>query len=358
MEAKDQSPGPATSARKKLPYSLRSASKPKDENSAMVEKSSTSSIKRGKTASNVSKSVSVLDISGKDKSAKPPRRLSIPAKSSISSLPRLVGTITPISENRVKKSGIDKAKSDTPVSDVSKATSRRKFSVLSSVSYWISQIKLSESAAKHSISLGFFKLALESGCEPLQQLRYMLKSYVRQHNLLELGEPTKEVLRSYNISEDLEQVQVSEICSVVLNPTDEDGYSPSITRAGNLKPKSLNSGNTPASIVAETDKNESVQNVQKRITVAVAKNRASVNRSSSNLSLVAGNNKSNLHKKSQRPKQESNTEKKDKNSKTKSTSENDSSDPLPLEKTQQDDKENMSTPELEEISLTVQTLTL
>lgn len=56
-------------------------------------------------------------------------------------------------------------KNETPLSDVSRASSRRRFSALSSALYWLSQIKLSESAAKHSISLGFFKLALEAGCE-------------------------------------------------------------------------------------------------------------------------------------------------------------------------------------------------
>ncbi|XP_077245857.1 uncharacterized protein LOC143885545 [Tasmannia lanceolata] len=127
----------------------------------------------------------------------------------------------------------------------------RKFSVLLSVSCWISQIKISESAAKHSISLGFFKLALESGCEPFQRLRDELKSYVLRHNLLELGEPTKELLRSYNISEDLEQVQVSETCSLVPESSDEDGHSTSTARAGNLKPKSLNSENIRASVVGE-----------------------------------------------------------------------------------------------------------
>ncbi|XP_077245818.1 uncharacterized protein LOC143885499 [Tasmannia lanceolata] len=134
--------------------------------------------RRGRAVSNVSKSVSVLDLSDKEKTAKPPRRISIPAKSSVSPLPRPVSSITPISEIRTKKSTSSQGNCDTPAFDASKSTNRRKFSVLSSVSYWISQIKISESAAKHSISLGFFKLALESGCEPFQRLRDELKSYV------------------------------------------------------------------------------------------------------------------------------------------------------------------------------------
>ena len=118
--------------------------------------------------SSVSKSVSVLDLSGKDKSAKPPRRLSIPAKSIVSPAPKPAGNITPISEARQRRTVASQGKNDTPVSDVSRTT-RKKFNVLSSASYWLSQIKLSESAAKHSISLGFFKLAFEAGCEVLLQ---------------------------------------------------------------------------------------------------------------------------------------------------------------------------------------------
>ncbi|KAK3035660.1 hypothetical protein RJ639_032532, partial [Escallonia herrerae] len=200
---------------------------------------------RGRPAPSVSKSVGVLDLSGKDKSAKPPRRLSIPAKSTASPAPKVVGIVTPISEARTKRTVSSQGKDDTPVSDVSRSFNRRKFSVLSSASYWLSQIKLSETAAKHSISLGFFKLALEAGCEPLQRVKDELKSYSRRHNLVELGEPVKELFESYNIIENFEQLQVSETCSHMpeegTRSSDEDiNSSPSITEARKLKPKSLN----------------------------------------------------------------------------------------------------------------------
>lgn len=118
----------------------------------------------------MSKSVGVLDFSGKDKSgsAKPPRRLSIPAKSVATPSPKLVGNITPISETRTRRSANSQGtqgRSQTPSSDISRTSSRIKFNLLTSASYWLNQIKLSESAAKHSVSLGFFKLALEAGCE-------------------------------------------------------------------------------------------------------------------------------------------------------------------------------------------------
>lgn len=112
----------------------------------------------------MSRSVGVLNLSAKEKSAKPPRRLSIPANSSSGSGQKSVGNITPISEARTKRSGNTQGRSDTPISDV-RASSRKKFNILASSSYWLSQIKLSESAAKHSISLGFFKLAVDAGCE-------------------------------------------------------------------------------------------------------------------------------------------------------------------------------------------------
>lgn len=130
---------------------------------------------RGKAASTVSKSVSVLDLSGKEKSAKPPRRLSVPSKSNSSPAAKSFGNITPISEARTTRS---RGRVDTPLSDVSKSSTRKKFSVLSSASYWLSQIKLSESAAKHSISLGFFKLALESGCEVCEKVFYKISSVI------------------------------------------------------------------------------------------------------------------------------------------------------------------------------------
>ena len=123
------------------------------------------SIFSGRLASSVTKSVSVLNLSGKEKSARPPRRLSVPSKSNASSASKSFGNITPISEARSKRTGANQEPSDTPLSDVSKSSNRKKFNVLASASYWLTQIKHSESAGKHSISLGFFKLALEAGCE-------------------------------------------------------------------------------------------------------------------------------------------------------------------------------------------------
>lgn len=220
---KDQSPLPVVSLGSKLRYPIRSAARLKP---AAVDSLESSSSRRAKPASSVSQSVGVLDLSAKDKSAKPPRRLSIPTKSLFSPHSSAVGSITPISETRLNRS-IVQGKSDTPLSDASKSSTRRKFCVLSSVSYWMTQIKLSELASKHSISLGFFKLALDSGCEPLQRLREELKSYVRRHNLLvELEDAAKVILQCYNVLEDIMQ-------------DNETHSSSASTEARKLKPKTL-----------------------------------------------------------------------------------------------------------------------
>ncbi|CAN4086059.1 unnamed protein product [Withania somnifera] len=199
----------SSSATKLLRYPLRSGTKPKEEKPPLTDSSNTSVPGRGKPASSVSKSIGVLDVVKEKSAAKPPRRLSMQSKSSVSPASRVVGTITPISEARSKRSAINHGKTNTPLSAVAKSSNGKGSNRLFSALYWLSQIKLSESAAKHSISLGFFKLAFEAGCEPLQRLRDELKSYVQRHSLADLGDPVKHLFESYNILQDFEQLQVS-----------------------------------------------------------------------------------------------------------------------------------------------------
>ncbi|PIA27926.1 hypothetical protein AQUCO_07400040v1 [Aquilegia coerulea] len=348
----EQSVGDANNGKSsRLRYPLRSANKAKEE----VLTSSTT--KRVRPTSNVSKSVSVLDLSGKDKSAKPPRRLSIPAKSAVSPLPRPTGMITPISETRMKRStngqgksgtpasdvskSVTQGKSGTPASDVSRSMTQKKFNLLSSASYWLSQIKLSESAAKHSISLGFFKLALESGCEPLQRMRDELKSYAGRHSLVELGEPVMELLKSYNISENLEELQVSVTCSLVAEDgtrsSDEDIQSSSVTGSGKLKPKSLNSESFQASSVSELAKK-----CNKKIVPTNKSSRSSTNTNSA--TKPSSNDEcDNIQKKPQRSssRQEANKQKAKLKEGKKFGAEKDLKDSSLDEKTEQEDKENM-----------------
>jgi hypothetical protein len=115
-----------------------------------------------KPIADITKSVSVLELSGRDKpsSTRPPRRLSIPTKPM--STPRTSNR--PMTTPTSARSSI--LKSETPLSNMPGSTiSRRRFSMISSVSYWMTQIRLFEAASKHTVSLGFFKLALEAGCE-------------------------------------------------------------------------------------------------------------------------------------------------------------------------------------------------
>ncbi|XWS37449.1 hypothetical protein CRYUN_Cryun19dG0043800 [Craigia yunnanensis] len=244
-------------------YPLRSSMKSKEEKPPACDLSNSSS-RRGRMTPSVSKSVGVLDLS-KEKSAKPPRRLSIQTKSTMTPSPKLVGTITPISEARAKKSTNGQGKSNTPLSDASRSATRSRFSMLSSASYWLRQIKLSESASKHSVSFGFFKLALEAGCEPLQGMRDELKSYARRHNLGENGEAIKELLDSYNVSENSDQPQVSETCSQVpeegTRSSDDELHSvSSAVGSRKLKSNSLNTDAAQVSTVAESAKEATPQN--------------------------------------------------------------------------------------------------
>ncbi|XP_054821667.1 uncharacterized protein LOC129320304 [Prosopis cineraria] len=265
-------------------YALRSASKVKEQKPDASDLSNSSASKRVRpAASSVSKSVGVLDLSGKDKSAaaKPLRRFSIPAKAAATPGPKLSGNITPISETRTRRSANGQGRIETPISYISRPSSRTKFNMLSKSSYWLSHIKVSESSAKHSISLGFFKLASEAGCEPLKKMQDELKSYVRRHNLTDLGDPVKELFQSYNITEDnTEQSQVPETISQVpeegTRSSDDDVHSSSSTMGtGKLKPKCLNIDSTQVSPPArESTKKVTVQknNAGSRVRVDASKN--------------------------------------------------------------------------------------
>ncbi|KAM5570698.1 hypothetical protein ABKV19_011374 [Rosa sericea] len=342
---------------KLLRYALRSVTKPKEEKPPAAELSnpSASASKRGRPASNVSKSVSVLDISGKDKPVKPPRRLSVPNKAAGTPAPKLGGNITPISEARSRRS----AKSETPAaSDASRLTSRKKFSILSSESYWLSQIKLSEAAGKHSVSLGFFKLALEAGCEqPLQRLRDELKSYALRHKLgdADLAVPLKELFESYGVVEN-EQLQVSETCSHVpeegTRSSDEDAKSSSSTMGTRkLKPKSLNTDAAQVSPVKNTAKKEIPQK-----STPATRTRASVAKKSSTTPGPVSDSgmRRSTAKKPQNPiKQEAKNEKDRKKQGNKSAVEQGSSvSATSAEEALNENKENEDAASMEEISLT------
>ncbi|KAJ8753294.1 hypothetical protein K2173_019693 [Erythroxylum novogranatense] len=249
---------------KPTPFPGKSKLRCKSAKPMTVELPSSAASKRGSAAGAASKRVSVLNVSGKEKSAKPPRRLSIPAQSVPSPVPKPALNNTPIPHARTKSSNIDQAKREAPLR-------------LSSAAYWLSQIKLSDSASMHSVSLGFFKLALEAGCKPIQQMRNELKSYVRHHELSE-AEGVTELFDSYNISvtDHQEQVQVSETGSKVpgegTRPSDDEVHSSS-SRMGTGKPRPR-SLNADAAQEAESAKKETAEkhSIATRTRVSLSKN--------------------------------------------------------------------------------------
>ncbi|XP_071731619.1 uncharacterized protein [Rutidosis leptorrhynchoides] len=241
---------------KLLRYPLRSSSKPKDDKFPASSPSIASSSRRGKAISSVTQSVSVLDISAANEksTAKPPRRLSNPTKPTASPANRA-------------GSG----------SQVSRSLTRKKFTVVSSASYWLSHIKLAEAAGKHHLSLGFFKLALEAGCENVQLLKDELKLYACRRNLLYFGESAKEVFKGYDITEIIEQLQVPEMCSRAPEDGDDTKSLSSVTGGSKVKPRSLNSSGAGATSAAK----ESVKETTKK-TNHVSRIKAPVNKKTTN----------------------------------------------------------------------------
>ncbi|CAA7035051.1 unnamed protein product [Microthlaspi erraticum] len=216
MEKSVSSAASGNSINSKLRYPLRSALRSNGGKPPVPDFSASSVPRRGRVASAVSQSTTVLDLSAKKSSvdrSKPPRRLSIPNKySSNSSVKSVSSSVTSVSESKVKRSGIvaRSLNETTPFSSVLRSATRRKAEDLSSSAYWLTHIKLAESVGKHSISLGFFKLALHAGCEPIDQMKKELKSYARRNNLDGLDDAMKELSELYNISEESKQIQISE----------------------------------------------------------------------------------------------------------------------------------------------------
>lgn len=227
MEKSVSSAASGNSINSKLRYPLRSALRSKEGKPPVPDFSASSMPRRARVVSAVSQSTTVLDLSGKksvDRTKLPPRRLSIPNKpTSNSSVKSVSSSVTSLSEVKPKRSRIVPRsfnETTTPVSsNLRSSVTRKKVEDLSSSTYWLTHIKLAESVAKHSISLGFFKLALHAGCEPLDKMKEELKLYARRNNMDGLADAMKELSELYNISEESNQVQVSETSSVVAEET-------------------------------------------------------------------------------------------------------------------------------------------
>ncbi|XP_010550613.1 PREDICTED: protein SDE2 homolog [Tarenaya hassleriana] len=271
-KSKDRPADPASGSttKSKLRYPLRSALKSKEGKPPAPEFSSSSSSRRGRVASAVSQSTTALDLSAKDYgSAKPARRFSIPAKAVGNSACKSLSSLTPVSENRAKRSGNGRGMTEKPVSNALRSANRKKVEDLSSATYWLSHIKLSESTGKHSIALGFFKLAHHAGCKPIQQMGDELKLYALRNNLDELADCTRELCQLYNISEGLEDAKISETCSVVPEETtvsmNNDVQSSSSTpeNLSMMTPEVPKDDASQSSTVKRTAKANSVKNTPK-----------------------------------------------------------------------------------------------
>ncbi|KAK7388962.1 hypothetical protein VNO78_23793 [Psophocarpus tetragonolobus] len=341
-------------------YALRSSSKFKENKPEAPDRSNSSESKRGLITPRVSRSVGGLDFSGKDKStrAKPPRRLSIPVKGSPTPNPKLVGDITPISQTGTTRSDNGQwpqSRSQTPTSDISKTSSRMKFNLLSSSSYWLNQIKLSESAVNHTVSLGFFKLASEARCQPVQKMKDELKSYVDRHQLAELGE-VKELLQSYDIAENIEEPQesISQVPEEGNRSSDDEEVhccSSSTMDTAKLKPKlPLDTESTlPSPVKVESTKKATNQknNPGSRL-------RENLKSNSANSRPASDSGSSRFVKKSEKPtKQQTNKYKSEvKKQQKKSDITKVPISPTHSEDNAQGNKENMDVQTIDDISLT------
>ncbi|CAE6255063.1 unnamed protein product [Arabidopsis arenosa] len=273
MEKSVSSAASGNSINSKLRYPLRSALRSKEGKPPVPDFSASSVPRRGRVASAVSQSTTVLDLSGKksvDRTKLPPRRLSIPNKpTSNSSVKSVRSSVTSLSEVKPKRSAIVARsfnETTTPVSsNLRSSVTRKKVEDLSSSSYWLTHIKLAESVAKHSISLGFFKLALHAGCEPLDKMKEELKSYASRNNMDGLADAMKELSELYNISEESKEIQISETSSVVaeertVSLNNDNDVQSSISTSGNsnITSEITKEDALQDSTVTETTKEEEV----------------------------------------------------------------------------------------------------
>lgn len=91
-----------------------------------------------------------------------------------------------------------------------------------------------------------------------------MKSYITRHNLVvELGDSVKDLMQSYNIVDDLENLSLSDSPKEVHNSDNDVPDVPS--GVGNLKPKSLNA-DTAAVVTSKKDITEKKPATDKRAT--------------------------------------------------------------------------------------------
>ncbi|XP_072983317.1 uncharacterized protein [Typha latifolia] len=82
---------------------------------------------------------------------------------------------------------------------------------LESATYWLGQIRLAESVAKHFVSAAFFRLALECRAQPFHKLQGELRQYVARHRGKSVESLWSDLCKAYGIPKDQTNVDFCNI---------------------------------------------------------------------------------------------------------------------------------------------------
>ncbi|WOL14834.1 hypothetical protein Cni_G23615 [Canna indica] len=80
--------------------------------------------------------------------------------------------------------------------------SKCKLDKLESSTYWLAQIRLAETAGKHSVSAAFFRLALECHAQPFHKLRSELRHYLRRHQINSAESLWTDLFQAYGLAKE------------------------------------------------------------------------------------------------------------------------------------------------------------
>ncbi|KAH7331205.1 hypothetical protein KP509_20G020000 [Ceratopteris richardii] len=70
--------------------------------------------------------------------------------------------------------------------------------LLKSADYWIEQVKLAEEMELYGVSIGFFRLAIECGAEPIESLKEELIAFIRKFSMW--SDTTQQLLQCYGVT--------------------------------------------------------------------------------------------------------------------------------------------------------------
>ncbi|KAI5057388.1 hypothetical protein GOP47_0027403 [Adiantum capillus-veneris] len=81
--------------------------------------------------------------------------------------------------------------------------------LLKSACYWVEQVKLAEMLEKHSVSIGFFRLAVECGAEPIDLLKVELIAFVERYSVW--SDTIQQLLRCYGVTPEDQEALASRL---------------------------------------------------------------------------------------------------------------------------------------------------